>query len=207
MALVKLEWYRRPVSDKLLKSEFIVQQMTLNATTFVTPNPTLADIDAARIDLSKAAVAAQAGGVVLTLAKNEAEAKLDKLISQLASYVQNVSGGEESIILQAGMDVRRAPSPLPTPPIVKNLDAAPTRTQGEIQLKWDTLGSSYYYQVEMYVEDDAGNAFWNKIAVQSKSKFLVTGLTTGKVYRFRVAGVGKDDEIGPFSQEASSVAP
>lgn len=181
--------------------------MTLNATTFVTPNPALADIDAARIDLSKAAVAAQAGGVALTLAKNEAEAKLDKLMSQLASYVQNVSGGEESIILQAGMDVRRAPSPLPTPPIVKNLDAAPTRTQGEIQLKWDTLGSSYYYQVEMYVEDDAGNAFWNKIAVQSKSKFLVTGLTTGKVYRFRVAGVGKDDEIGPFSQEASSVAP
>lgn len=181
--------------------------MTLNAGTFVTPNPTLADVDTARTDLSKAAVAAQAGGMALTFAKNEAEKKLDQLINQLVAYVQNISGGEESIILQAGMEVRKTPSPLPTPGPVQNLDAFPTRSAGQIQLTWDTLGGNIFYQVDMYVSDDEGNGFWDKLTVSSKSKYLVTGLTTGKVYRFRVAGIGRNDEMGPFSQEASSVAP
>jgi hypothetical protein len=206
MALVKLEWHRRSVSDKLLKTEFIIQQMTTNAATFATPNPALADVEAAKGDLAAAAVNAQAGGVALTLAKNEAEDALDDLIKQLASYVQNISGGDESIILEAGMDVRKLPSPLPPPPQVENLDAYPTRTQGEVQLNWDPLGRSYFYQIEMYLEEDAGGS-WSKLAVSSKSKFLVTGLTTGAVYQFRVAGIGRNDEMGPYSQDASSVAP
>ena len=207
MALVKLDWQRRTVADKLLKSEFITQQMSINAATFATPNPALADVDAARTDLSKTAVAAQAGGVALTLAKNEAETKLDQLISQLGAYVQNISAGDEAIILQAGMDVRKTPSPQPPPEQVQNLDAFPTRSAGQIQVGWDSLGKGAYYQVEMYIDDDAGNGFWDKLTVSSKSKYLVTGLTTGTVYRFRVAGIGRNDEIGPFSQEASSVAP
>jgi hypothetical protein len=44
MALVKLDWYRRTVSDKLLKTEYIIQQMDVNSATFVTPNPALADV-------------------------------------------------------------------------------------------------------------------------------------------------------------------
>lgn len=207
MALVKLEWQRRNVADKLLKAEYIIQQMTLNATVFVAPNPPLADVALARTNLMNAAVAAQAGGVALTLAKNMAEEALDQLITQLSSYVQNVSNGEEAVILMAGMDVRKTPSPQPPPGQVQNLDAYPTRSIGEIQLDWEPLASRPFYQVEMYMENDAGEGFWSKLTVTSKSKHAVPGLTTGKTYRFRVAGVGRNDEIGPFSQEASSVSP
>ncbi len=207
MSQVKLEWYRRPVSDKLIKCSYIIDQMTANVATFATPNPTLADVEAAKDDLGAKAVAAEAGGHALTFAKNEAEKALDQLMSQLANYVQNISGGDAGIILQSGMDVRKEPSPVPPPEQVQNLDGFPTRTQGEIQLNWTPLGNQYYYQVEMWVEDDAGDGFWDKIAVTSRSKYLVTGLTTGKVYRFRVAGIGRNDELGAYSQEASSVAP
>lgn len=207
MSLVKLDWQRKPVSEKLLKCSYIVDQMTANAATFVTPNPDLAAVSAAKDDLASKAIAAQAGGYALTYAKNEAEQVLDQLMSQLASYVQNISGGNAGIILQSGMEVRKEPAPLPTPVQVENLDAFPTRAQGEIQLNWDPLGADYYYQVEMWQEDDAGNGFWDKIAVVSKSKHAVTGLVTGTVYRFRVSGIGKNDELGPYSQEASSVTP
>jgi len=180
--------------------------MTANIATFATPNPPLVDIEAAKNALADAAVNAQAGGIELTLAKNNAEDVLDDQITQLSSYVQNISGGDPAIILQAGMDVRKEPSPIPTPEQVQNLDAFPTRTEGEIQLDWNPLGRNFFYQVEMFVEDD-DTGFWSKLTVSSKSKFLVTGLSTGTVYRFRVAGIGRNDEIGAYSQEATSVAP
>tara|TARA_R110002072_G_scaffold236965_1_gene394466 strand:+ start:5818 stop:6441 length:624 start_codon:yes stop_codon:yes gene_type:complete len=207
MALVKLDWNRKSVPEKLIKGGYILQQMTLNATAFLTPNPALPDVQLAFEDLVQKTTAAQAGGYALTFAKNEAELAFDELITQLASYVQNISGGKESIIIQSGMDVRKTPSPIPPPPQVENLDALPTRTTGEVQLTWDTLGRNYDYQVEQWVENEKGDGFWDRIGLPSKSKFTVTGLTTGTVYRFRVAGIGKDDEIGPYSQDAVSVAP
>lgn len=207
MALIKLGWNRLTTSEKLLKGEYIVQQMTANAAVFPTPNPALADVTTARDNLGAAAVAAEGGGYALTFAKNEAEKVYDGLIAQLAAYVQNISAGDASIILQAGMQVRKTPSPVPPPEQVENLSAVPTLTAGQIQLNWDTLGRNYVYQVEQFVPDSGGDGIWNKIGLPSKSKFTVENLTTGTVYRFRVAGVGKDDEIGPFSQDASSVAP
>jgi hypothetical protein len=207
MALVKLDWYRRTVSDKLLKTEYIIQQMTANVATYATPNPDLADVEAARLNLNKAAVTALAGGVALTLAKNEAEDVLDELITQLIPYVQNVSGGIEALILKGGMEVRKSSSPIPTPERVQNLDAFPSRYAKEIDLNWDGLGRNFFYQIEMFVDDDKGGGQWVKLATTSRSKYLVNGLITGTVYRFRVAGIGRNDEIGPYSQEATSVAP
>ena len=207
MATVKLEWHRKTVDQKLIKGEFISQQMATNVAEYPTPNPSLADLDAALDDLRKKAVAALAGGYALTYANNQAEKVLDGIISQLMSYVQNASGGVEAIILKSGMNVRKTPKPVPDPLQVENLDAFPTRSQGEVQLTWDSLDNSPYYQVEQWKEDNAGNGFWDKIATISKPKYTVTGLTTGTVYRFRVAGLGKDDVLGPYSQEATSVAP
>lgn len=207
MSTVKLGWHRKTVPEKIIKGEYIVQQMTANAGIFVTPLPALADVTTAHDNLIQTAVAAEAGGTALTLAKNNAEDAYDALIAQLMSYVQNVSNGDEAIILQSGMDVRRTPSPLPPPAQVQNLDAFPSRTQGEINLNWGSLGNSYYYQVEQFIEDETGLGVWVKLVVSSKSKYTVTGLATGSVNKFRVAGIGRDDVVGPFSQEATSVAP
>ena len=207
MATVKLDWYRKTVDQKLIKGEYVSQLMAANVAEYPTPNPPLTELDDALEDLRKKAVSALAGGYINTFAKNEAEKVLDGIISQLMAYVQNASGGVEGIILLSGMEVRKTPSPTPNPPMVENLDAFPTRTQGQIQLTWDSLGDNYDYRVERWMEEDGQEGFWYGIATPSKSKFLVTGLTTGTVYRFRVAGIGTDDRIGSFSQEASSVAP
>lgn len=206
MSQVKLEWARRNVADKMIKAQFIIQQMTTNVAEYPTPLPALADIQTALEDLIQATVNAEAGGLALTLAKNNAEQHLDDLIRQLMAYVENVSNGDAATILLSGMDVRKAPEPTPPPTQVQNLSARPSLFQGTIDLRWDTLGARSFYQVErlMGTDDDAQ---WVKLAVSSKSKFQVTGLSTGTVYRFRVAGIGKDDSVGPYSQEATSVAP
>ena len=207
MSIVKLDWHRKSADQKLTKGAFISQQMALNVAAFATPNPPLADLDVALTNLNKTNIAAQAGGYALTFAKNEAEKVLDSIISQLMAYVQNISGGDEAIILLSGMEVRKTPSPLPDPEQVQNLDAFPTRTAGKVKLTWDRLDHVSNYQVEMWKDDDKGGGFWDKEGTPSKSQFEVSGLVTGTVYRFRVAGIGKDDILGPYSQEASSVAP
>jgi len=207
MSIVKLDWHRKTADKKLTKGAYISQQMALNVAEFAAPNPSLADLDAALADLNKKNVAAQAGGYTLTFAKNEAEKVLDDIISQLMAYVQNISGGKEGIILLSGMEVRKAPSPLADPEQAQNLDAFPTRTAGKVKLTWDRLDNVSNYQVEMWKDDDKGGGFWDKIGTPSKSQMEVTGLVTATVYRFRVAGIGKDDVLGSYSQEASSVAP
>lgn len=50
------------------------------------------------------------------------------------------------------------------------------------------------------------NGYWSKVSLPSKSKFTVDNLSTGTVYKFRVAALGTNDRIGAFSQDASSVA-
>lgn len=208
MALVKLGWNRMSVAEKLIKGDYIVAQMTANVATFPTPLPSIEDVTVAITALRDAATAAEAGGYVLTFEKNQAQDALDELIRQLMAYVQNVSGGSVETILLSGMEVRRNPEPTPAPSQVQTLNALPSRTSGQIDLTWDTLGRGIVYQVEMWVDgknDDEG--FWSKLATPSKSKYTVSGLSTGTVYRFRVAGIGTDDRVGPFSQDATSVAP
>lgn len=209
MAQVKLGWDRKTVADKLIKADYIAQQMTDNVATFATPLPTIEDVTNAIGALRNAAIAAEAGGYALTFAKNEAETSLDQLISQLMSYVQNVSAGDPEVILLSGMEVRRDPQPTPVPLQVQNLNALPSRAQGSIDLNWDALDRRAIYQLEQWIdpEEDDQTGFWSKVATPSKSKYTVDNLTTGKVYRFRVAGIGTDDRIGPYSQEATSVAP
>lgn len=209
MAQVKLSWSRKTVPEKLIKGDYIVQLMTDNVAIYATPNPALADVTAAIINLRKSAIDAEAGGYALTFSKNQAEIALDHLISQLMSYVQNASDGNADNILLSGMEIRKAAQPTPDPTQVMNLDAFPSRTQGHIDLNWDTLGDRYIYQVERWVdgEDESDTGFWDKVATPSKSKYTATGLETGKVYRFRVAGIGSNDRLGPYNQDATSVAP
>lgn len=87
MTLVKLNWGRKTVPQKLIKADFIVQQMTLNVGTYATPLPALSDVATATGNLRTSAIAAEAGGYALIFAKSEREKELDHLISQLMSYV------------------------------------------------------------------------------------------------------------------------
>jgi hypothetical protein len=77
MATVILDWHRKTVDQKLTKGGYVSLQMATNVAEYPTPNPPLADLDAALDDLRKKSISAQAGGYVLTFAKNEAEKVLD----------------------------------------------------------------------------------------------------------------------------------
>lgn len=207
MAIAVLNWNQKTIPERLIRCKFITKKIGANAVVFVTPNPTLAAVDDDIDTLGDATVNALAGGYELTYAKNTANDALHGKMVQLQSYVQNISDGDEGIILQAGFEVKKSATPSPTPGQVENLSAVPSLAQGEILLNWDVLDYAKVYQIEMWTEADDGQGFWNPITASTKTKFTQTGLATGTVYRFRVAGIGSNDSFGPYSQEASSVAP
>ena len=206
MALIKLGWNRKSVPDKLLKGRFIVMQMTANASVFPNPIPSLAEVQAAHDALHQAAVRACAGGKLLTAAKTEATNTYDRLIAQLAAYVQSISAGSEEIILKAGMEVRQKPSTRPSASQVNKLRAYPSRKQGTILISWTSLGRGYVFQLEMCTEEPDGMTPWTQ-RISHGSEYEMSGLERGRVYYFRVAGIGTDNVFGPYSQEVNSVAP
>ena len=74
-------------------------------------------------------------------------------------------------------------------PRVKSLAATVSDGHGSIDLQWDAVHGANSYAIEG-TEHDAAAVNWKHMGVSSKSKFTVTGLTSGKAMLFRVAAVG-----------------
>lgn len=72
-------------------------------------------------------------------------------------------------------------------------------------LGWDTLSGadSYLVYISTTPMDESS---WVITAGRKQSLATITGLDTGRVYWFRVTGVGTEGE-GPPSDPATSVAP
>jgi hypothetical protein len=190
--------------DKVAKSLFIETKMTGNAN-FPAPVPTLVVVGAAREALEATVAETLNGGKAATFAKNEAEAELDELLTQLAGYVVSIAGGDEAMILSSGFDVRKRGAPIGNLPAPANLRADLTEKEGEIKATWDPVYGARESEVQRNDKDPADPAEWKVIGMTTRSKFLDAGLASGSIhwYRVRVRGAAGDS---PFSDPARAMA-
>ena len=191
-AKVSLNLSRLSVAVKIEKGRHIVTSMTNNAGTFVAPKPTLASVTVAINNLETAFNNAQNGGKTLTAIMHEKEVILDDLLTQLGHYVEDTANGIASIILLSGMDLKKPKTPVGPLAAPANLRIKITGNPGEIQLRWNTVKHTFNYVIQMAVSTDGGATYspFNEIGFSTKAKFLVTGLTSGTRYAFRVATLG-----------------
>jgi hypothetical protein len=90
--------------------------------------------------------------------------------------------------------------PLPAPP---NLKASVGTMRGEAALSWGAVK-----QVESYVVErspDFSPRVWNQIIITKKSSCIISVLTSGQAYAFRVAAIGPSSQ-GTWSDEIVIVA-
>ena len=116
MARIKLNLRNLSVTDKIAKGRQIVTAMTNNRS-FANPNPPLPDVITVLDDLEKAFALVQAARsevTTKTVTQDNAEAKLDQTLTQLAGYVESVAGKDDTIITNAGMETKAAPSGVST---------------------------------------------------------------------------------------------
>lgn len=207
MAKIKLNLSRLSISAKLDLAKQIVNAMTGN-TNFATPNPTLAQITTAADNLEAARselLALRAEARNKTVIQEQLEDALAKLLTQLAAYVENISGNNPVIITSAGMDVKATAAPTGplAPPAAFNTTSGDS--DGEIDLGWNSDPGAKSYVIEMSTQGPP-NAVWTQAKTTTKSKESITGLQSGTRYWFRVAAIGATGQSG-WSDISTRIAP
>lgn len=126
-------------------------------------------------------------------------------IRELGGYVQAISQGDKDIILAAGFDVRKAPSPvgeLPAPALVQ---AFTTAYPGRIDLRWSGVKGRGAYEVYVAKGDPGVEANWSLSAVTTRNRHSVEGLSSLTEYHFRIVAQGPAG-ASPASMVATALA-
>ena len=207
MARVRLNLKNLSITDKVAKGRRIVAAMTNNAN-FPNPSPAIADVTTAVDDLEKAFASVQtAKSEVATRVgvQDNAQAKVDQILTQLAGYVESVAGRDGTLITSAGMETRSAASSpaLPSPP--QGLGATAGDHEGQIELLWKAVPNARSYTIEAS-SDPATPTSWTQVAIATSASKTINNLTSGKRYWFRVAAVGAGGQSG-WSEHATKVVP
>jgi hypothetical protein len=207
MSKIKLNLQRLNIPEKLARSRQIVAALTGNAD-FTSPQPTLTEITDAINKLAEAFDAAQAArqeAKAKTLELNRREDTHDRLLTQLAAYVESASNGDENKIMGARMDLRSLPTGMVEVEAPASLSTSAGDRDGEMDLRWDKVERARSYVIE-FSPDPPTPTSWTHAAVSTKSQFTVGGLTSGTRYWFRVAAVGPLGQ-SPWSEPATKTAP
>ena len=110
--------------------------------------------------------------------------QLIRILKVFACYVEYISNDVAAVALTSGFSIRSTSSKTKAP-----LAAAHTGIVGEIELTAKAqTGAAYIYA---YNATPANPATWVTAATSKKAKHVITGLTPGVAYGYRVALVTK----------------
>ena len=131
------------------------------------------------------------GNKQTTVLKNNARADLESALKTGALKVQELSGGDEAIILSSGYDVNRKGTPVGVLNQVVNVQIRPGNLSGSLEVSWDVVDHSYSYEIR-YTQNPKTTASIYTNITSTKRKILIENLTPGQTYTLQVAAVGSD---------------
>ena len=206
MATPHLELQKKSDTELRAFAELILSGMTGNPN-FATPFPALTDVSAqlaayaaALLDHDNKHAAAENA---TTLKDNQREL-LERLITRLANYVDNVADGDAVIIQSANIPVRDTAAPVGQLPPPGNLRARASLNDGQVDLDCEPCNgaSTYEWQCRLHVDGQE----YVTVKTSTSSRIELTGLTPGALYAFRVRAIGAAGP-GIWSDEAVERAP
>lgn len=208
MTKFKLELHRKKPGDKITLGAAHITAMTGNANyPTATRVPTDAQMQTAQDDLVTAQANVDAAETAWREAiqiRDEKEEVWDTVITARANNCEAVTPNNTSALTSTGFPLRGAAAPVGPLPAPGDLRAKPTNNEGEIELRCKTVKGAMTYEWECRVDD--GSSSWQDIKMSTSTKILVTGLTPGVLYRFRVRAIGSAGP-GTWSDEAVERAP
>jgi len=200
MKFVKLGLNGLSVPMQIQRCRNIVTQTTGNSD-FPTPNPPLATVTTAIDTLETSFENAADGGKTLKALVRLNRKALLALMTQLAAYVQETSGGDEAIILGSGMDVRATKTPPQPLDAVQNLRVKAGKLAGTIAPRWQKLTGTVVYMVG--TSTDGIN--WTNNGNSTRTTIILSGFTSSQQVYVRIAAVNAKGQ-GPWCPVAQGKA-
>lgn len=131
------------------------------------------------------------GNKQLTAMKNNARTELELSLRGGALKVQDISGGDEVLILSSGYDYNRKSSPVGILDQPLNVQVKLGKISGSLEMTWDVVNGAYIYEIR-YTQNPKTDASVYSNLTSTKRKILIENLTPGQTYSLQVAGVGSD---------------
>ncbi len=203
MAKLKMSFDKLTVPLQIERARQIINSMTGNVN-FATPNPTLAEVTTANNALETAFNESRNRDKNKIASMRLRRTELLFLITQLAAYVQEASGGNEEKIRSSGFGVRRANTPKPVVAgEVTNVRLKDGSNSGSIVVDWDKASDAIIYIISVRTEGEPEPVGFK--GVTTKTQKEIDGLTPGKNYLVTVRALGRE-EAGPVSDPAYIIA-
>src|SRR5690606_28115813 len=159
--------------------------MTENATLFPSPDPTLADLEAAILVYRKAIADAVFRDTRQITFRNQQQAAMKQTLYELAMYVDKTAKGDPYIILAAGFVPSKEREDAGVPPIPSKFRVAIVDAgDGQVHLRVDSWKHVRLYRFDYRNITQDGE--WQTV-LSSKSKHILTDLEKRQDYEFRVA--------------------
>lgn len=190
MNIIKLGLDRMPVPDKIQFARQIALALTGNPN-FPSPSPTVAllttDAEALETAYNDAQSARQLAKAKTSVQDDQTET-LNLVITQLANYVENASGGDKAKIESAGFSVRNPPTPVGQLPAPTDVQVLPSEHAGSADVRWANVYGAKSYTIERATDNPALN--WSVIGNSTKRQASLNSMVSGTKYWFRVAAIG-----------------
>ncbi len=185
----------------------IVDAITGNALV-PSPNPTMAALQAL-VDTATAKISAydvaQGACASALLERNAAIDELDAAIAEEAKYVDTLAKTNPAVIPSAGFTTRQPSVPLGPLPAPLSVLAEMGEAEGDIVIVWKRVRGARTYFVQMHA-DPVSDTDWIQVGTPTRTRFVMSGLESGKKHWFRVAANGAAG-VSPWSDVTCRMAP
>ncbi len=194
-------------TEVLTLADKIATGLTANAADFPQPDPTPAQISAARTAANTALTDAKLkddASKAAYLTKDATFSALELLLTNSASWAERKIA--DPVKLQKVFDLKKTATPTGAIAQTQGLAITFGDNPGELDLIWQPDPKARSYEIQSRYLPQPG-ADWAHAKTSTKSKVTLTGLNSGKTAQLRVRTIGPKDLEGPWSDLAEHLVP
>lgn len=190
------------MTTKVSRCRFIVTHMATIPVLSAPPIP-LGTLTSAITALEDAHNLSQTGNKAAIVLVHTRSAELNIMMRTTRDYVTLATDGDGALIVQAGFDLVRIPTPIGNLPAPSGLKQKNTDNAGQAELRWGRVNGASSYKVEYRPEilpslgdgTDPTNPWQTGPLVQAANA-KITGLRSAAYYLVRVAANGTNGLSG-----------
>ena len=140
------------------------------------------------------------GGRMTTIEKDKCKKNVLDKMKSVALLVNNLANGSDTVIMAAGLDVRKAAgsySTLAAPNVLKLINESES---GVVTVLLSKVEGATVYGIEKRKMMDPETTAWQNGDYTSALKFQLTHLESGKTYQFQFRSIGNKGLVSPWSK-------